>query len=185
MKKCLAVLLCLGTLMFAGGALAATVVLNFDDLVGQAAVPGNYAGLSWDPNWTYYDFAQGPWWSPFSGNTRIYTHNFGGWIKFNQTVQFQGANIGSDVPSIAHWEGYLNGVLQYTSAPTPTYQWRGFLASGSNLLVDEVRLVDTALDYFIVDDLTYSTQVPEPGAMLLLGSGLLGLARFVRRNTGK
>ncbi len=71
-------------------------VINFDDLTGQDKLPIGYAGLDWDPQWMYYDSVQDPY-NPSSPPTRIYTHNYGGWIKFGEEVTFNGSWIATSL----------------------------------------------------------------------------------------
>jgi hypothetical protein len=153
-------------------------VLDFEDLTGDGSLPPNYAGLSWDPNWTYYDDAQPPY-NPSSGVQRIYTHNFGGWIDFGTDVTFQGSWVASlDVGQEMYWGGYDNGVKVFESAH--------LLGGAQNHLnvnwpnVDYVNFVSTSFNYFILDDIKFNgtNRVPDSSSTalnLFLALGGLGL----------
>ncbi len=164
-----------GMLLAVAGS-AQAITLDFEDLNGYGVLPSDYAGLTWDSNWQYYDWSQAPYYAS-SGEVRIYTHSYGGWIDFGQEVNFLGswvatANVGQEV----FWEGYRDGVKLFESAHLPggsqawiTVDWRD---------VDYVRFVSTSYNYFVIDDISYN--VPEPSGLALMASGL-ALAGFVRR----
>jgi len=63
----------------------------------------------------------------------------------------------------------------------------GFFQAGSNTLVISEDTVDRGpkgAQFFVTIDYTDPAPTPEPGTMLLLGSGLAGLAGSVRRKRG-
>jgi hypothetical protein len=150
---------------------AKATTLTFDDLHGAGAMPAGYAGLTWDPQWNYYDAPQPPY-NPSSGATRLYTHNFGGWIKFGSDVTFNGSWVASsNAGQQMYWEGYQDGVKLFESIHLAggaqqyiNVNWAG---------VDEVRFVSTAYDFFIIDDLSFTTSVPDSAPTALL-FGLAG-----------
>jgi hypothetical protein len=161
-------------------------VLDFEDLSGAGIVPPNYAGLSWDANWNYYDDPQSPY-DPSSGVERIYTHNFGGWIDFGTDVTFQGSWVASaDVGQEMYWEGYDNGVKIFESSHLSggaqayiNVNWPG---------VDYVNFVSTSFNHFVVDDIKFNRPngVPDTTSTalnLMLALGSLGIvsARTKRR----
>ena len=166
-------IICAAILVLAVGSAQADVI-NFDDLIGQAQLPIGYAGLNWDTNWTYYDWSQPPY-TPASGRTRVYTHNYGGWIDFSPLgvpVTFDGAYFSGYNYAVMHFEGYLGGTLVGTSGTLAPSSTPTFLNANFGGPVDYVNVVCATFDYFVMDDVTF-TPVPVPGAVLL---GLLGLS---------
>lgn len=164
--------------LVAAAGVASGDVLNFDDLVGQAAMPNGYGGIQDWSNWFYYDWDQPPY-NPSSPPTRIY--NLGnGMITFGADYIFDGAFFNgygtSDGFSPIHFELYLNGGHVHTSGSIDLDgSGNGqFLASGYNGLVDQVQVIGS-YGFFIMDDFTY--RVPAPGALAVLGLGGLVAAR--------
>ncbi len=72
------------------------VVVNFDDLDATKVPDGKlslgYAGIAWDTDWMIWNSPQA-YYAAHSGDTRIHSHNFGGWINFSHDVEFKGAWI--------------------------------------------------------------------------------------------
>ena len=58
-------------LVFGSVGMAGAVVVNFDDLVGQALVPNGYGGINWNDEWTYYGWTQDPY-NPSSPPARVW-----------------------------------------------------------------------------------------------------------------
>ena len=164
-----------------------TTVVNFDDLVnGSSAhpLPVGYAGLDWDPEWFWWSWAQDPY-NPSSPDTRIATHNFGGWIDFSPLgapVIFEGAYFSGMPEAAIHLEGYLGGNLVGTSSTLIPSSTPTFLAANFGGPVDYVNVVCAQFNQFAMDDVTYA-RIPAPGALLLggIGAGFVGWLR--RRRT--
>jgi len=170
-------------------AVSAETVITFDDLSGSSTLSDiSYAGMSWDPQWFYWDGDQSPAYVPHSGLERIATHNYGGWFSFSHPVEFKGAwfSGNGEAATSCYFEGYNNNVLVGTSAShTMTYN-PTFLNAGFSGKVDKVNLVCDNYNFFAVDDITYEdegTAVPEfpvaavPAAMIV---GLLGAVLVIR-----
>lgn len=167
---------------------AALITLDFEDLSSYGSLPEHYAGLTWDSNWNYYGFSQPPY-NPSSGNIRIYTHNYGGWIDFGEEVSFYGSWVASsDYDQEMYWEGYQDGILMYTSASLYGGDSDWINVSWEN--VDMVRFISTSFNHFILDDISYdpdpgaypnTSPVAEPATLMLLGAGLMGLAGIRNR----
>ncbi|MBN2013869.1 MAG: hypothetical protein JW778_01685 [Candidatus Altiarchaeota archaeon] len=166
-------------------ATAAATVINFDDLVcaygDSPQLPTNYGGITWDSEWFYWSWEQPPY-TPSSPNTRIATHNYGGWMEFPQDVDFTGAYFSGTGVS-CYFEGYDDGVLVGTSATIAMTSTPQFL-NANFASVDNVSVVCNNYNYFAVDDVTFETETistPEPalaiGILSLLVPGMIYLIR--------
>jgi PEP-CTERM motif len=79
------------------------------------------------------------------------------------------------------------GSLSYNGVPDPTFSG-GFAGIQSTLLFNRAELTFNAVPAFAVDNvrtqLTDAAAIPEPGTLILFGSGLMGMAlRRARRRT--
>lgn len=141
----------------------AQVVVNFDDLVDGSSLhylPVGYAGLDWDPLWFWWSWEQWPY-TPSSPDTRIATHNYGGWIGFPDAVVFNGAYFsGMDdeltFDAVVNFELYLGATLVSTSASLDVSEVATWLASGYSGLVDTVVVICNEYNFFAMDDFTYT-----------------------------
>lgn len=134
------------------------IVIDFDDLVGQAPIPEGYAGLNWDPEWFYWDWGQSPY-TPESGLTRIATHNYGGYIDFSPLgydVVFHGAYISGRSDTSVYLEGHKDGEVVWTSDTITPSSTPYLLGSGNPEEIDKVVLVSSLFNYFSLDTLMYS-----------------------------
>jgi hypothetical protein len=107
---------------------------------------------------------------------------------------FEGASLGAEDhnnngnPVIIELVGFNDGSQVWYE--TVQFNWTGaaevknFISSYADVLVDSVRFnaweVNGYSETFILDDFQY-TSVPVPGALFLLGSGLIGLLGFRKR----
>jgi hypothetical protein len=175
----------------ATAASAATTVVNFDDLTGIGQVPNGYAGIIWNDNWSYYDYAQSPY-TPSSGSTRIYNltsalvrPQFAS-FDFTTPVRFDGAMLAGNPITSVSFHLYLGGVLVHDGAAQAPTATPTFLSSGYAGPVDKVVVEDDDptrfYDWYVLDDVTFSS-VPEPAtwAMMLFGFGALGALLRTRR----
>jgi hypothetical protein len=183
-KKLLAGLL--GAITLACGSANATVV-TFDKLKGEGAVPAVYRGIAWEDGW-YYLSSEFPPFDAHSSPTRIYSDaDDKGFSFINGDQVFNGAWFAGFY--YVSFELYDDGVLVHSS---PTLELFGsgparFLASGYEGLVDAVRVLGVGGAY-VMDDVTYHAEVPEPGmpelmlaGMLAAGALNLGLSRADKR----
>jgi PEP-CTERM motif len=166
---------------------ADTVVVNFDDLVGQAAVPDGYGGINWGGVWTYYGFNQPPY-TPDSTPNRIYAPYTGApsqtTFSFLTPQVFDGAFFSGNSGSLVYFNLYDSvGNLLWTSATLDPSSTPTFLTSGFGGLVSEVGVNSVSNQSWVMDDVTYETSAvstPEPASLVLLGAGLLGFVGFKR-----
>jgi len=163
-------------------AYAATVDVNFDNLMGDnLPVPDGYGDITWYGAWTHYGFDQPPY-NAHTPPQRVYTGLADSKFTFdNAPVAFDGAWFAGPITTTVEFQGYLNNALVFTSAVLTTSDVPTFLSSGYNGAVDRVDVVSNAPDFYIMDDVTYETGIPEPGSLILMGTGLAGLAGYIRR----
>lgn len=186
-----------GLLMSAGLLLAAQVQsaqLDFEDLHADgdlSALNSPYAGLNWGADWYYGDTAVEGYDNGAHSGASYLTNGYGvnnlevgGTAAFNfQGAWFAAPNSNGAVASWINITAYdaAGHVIGSTGnvAIGQGYQW--VAADFSN-----VRRLSISRDdgWFVMDDFSFTSAVPEPGsfAMLLAGLGLLA-AVAVRRPT--
>ncbi len=142
----------------AAGYLDKEIIVNFDDLNAIKAPDGKlslgYAGLSWDPDWMIWNSPQA-YYAAHSGDTRIHSHNFGGWINFSHDVEFKGAWISGEPMAQVSFEGYNDGVYVGNSSMMRALATPRFLSANFPGLVDAVLVNDTMYNFFCMDDVTF------------------------------
>jgi hypothetical protein len=165
--------------------LASATVLTFDDISVDDFVAANYGGLDWSHgDWFAFSGEQAPF-TPHSGDVRV-ASGFGDpdsatAIGLGEGMTFQGAWFSGYEDVNVTFKLYDHGQLVATSSTLSTSATPAWLASGYTGLVDEVVVSSADQGGFVMDDLTFSTAVPEPGSAALLAGGLLALAVVARR----
>jgi len=153
-----------------------------------AAATGNITGY-------FYGFSAGH--TDYVGMLNVTTSAFSGWLFNNQTTApGTSANFGSvtagDVLVFELWDATSG--LQFASDPSLSYDGinhayatafsgGGGIPAGIFVGMEDLPLGQSDLDYN--DDqfvfVNVSTPTPEPGTLLMVGSGLLGLCGLARR----
>jgi hypothetical protein len=180
MKKSL--LLALAVMVFASYAMAATTVCTFDTFTGSGVVPDGYCGINWNGNWNYYDNVQPPY-NPSSPPERVYDFVTTAKLDFLSAQVFDGAYFaGWDFAPVT-FNLYNGATLVWTSATLVPSSVPTWLASGYSGLVTSVDVLSPTPDFFVMDDVTYSSgsSVPEPGTLALLATGAFGAFGAARR----
>ncbi len=161
---------------------ATTTVVTFDDLSGDGVVPDGYGGINWGGLWNYYGEVQPPY-NAHSDPNRVYDAVPDGTFTFITPQVFQGAWFAGNAFATVTFELFDGNNLVWTSATLAPSDVPTFLASGYSGLVTSVDVVSPSPDFFIMDDVTYGggTSTPEPGSLLLMGTGLIGGVGAIRR----
>lgn len=184
MTKLLQFAVCFVLIAFAS--VAGAAVLTFEDLSGSGPVPDPYQGIiNWENStWSYYDREQWPY-TPHSGNVRLLelSQKTPSWWFIEPTV-FNGAWFSgyAKYGAKVQMDLYYLGALVHSTPELYPNEVPAFLSSGYSGLVDYVVVNTPGGGNWVMDDITYGNAVPLPGAAILLGSGLAGLAAMRRKS---
>ena len=160
---------------------AGTTVVTFDDLA-DGLVPDGYGGITWDSNWQNYSESQDPY-NPESPPSRVYT-NYSLWsggsfdavpFYFSSPIVFDGAYFAGGYYEGVTFELFDGPTQVWTSATLDQSATPTFLASGYSGLVTSVQVAGYN-GYYVMDNVTYSTAVPEAGTWAMMLAGFAGLA---------
>ena len=182
---------------FSTAAFGGNVVVNFDNLNNGDVITNQYAGVTFSstPGYVNYVTTQSQYQStppnflctgPSNGNINCTAETF---LKFSTPVNnlnFDAMGV-NDIGVEALIDVYTNGIFNSTVQVIGNAQ--GYapdhidLSGFSN--ITEIRLYNIVDGGGIGWDTFQYTQgqgsTPEPGALVMFGSGLLGLAGFARR----
>jgi hypothetical protein len=153
------------------GMASADINLDFDGLTAGDSLASDYEGFAWTGEWTVVNIA---------GNAAVSSSN-GATISYSTPFNFDGASFKAGETGGATKltiKGYLDDNLVYSfdvtnfaSFPTVTpinFSYIDKLTFASNGVFAMDNFMDTAV-------------VPLPGALVLLGAGLVRLAAYSRR----
>ncbi|MDD5132406.1 MAG: PEP-CTERM sorting domain-containing protein [bacterium] len=193
MKKLFVLLLCLVSLATSVVA-ASAMVIDFESLypgyeAQDIAIPSGYQGFNWSQavlGITKYEIPGSGYEYGTIGNASIYT----GWandISFsNGSFDFNGAYITAawDVTESVVVEGWKNSSLLYSNTIT-TYNDKAYWFDFNFDDVDTVWFKPSG-NHLCIDNITVNegvAPIPEPGTMMLLGTGLAGMLALRRKRS--
>ncbi len=165
--------------------LAHATVLTFDDLGSDGLVPTNYGGLDWSASsWFQYAGEQAPF-TPHSGDRRATL----GWdgsadtsaIGFTTASVFTGAWFAGYQGVTLSIDLYLGGQRVGSTATLDLSDSPSFLSSHYTGLVDRLVFRSNDPANFVMDDLSFTSAVPEPGTGALTLAGLGAVVLLMRR----
>jgi hypothetical protein len=199
-RRTLLLLAAVALLAFAGPQRAQALVINFDDITNAnlGAVPTNYQGMTWAGDWIVLsDSAFQAYGNGYTAPSPAYAASNGSGmlvvtVADGANFDFVGAwftgwgPAGPGMATSVTVQGYNNGLPVGPAVSMDLndvgYEWM----QADVMNIDELHFTSSGEDeWWLMDDLTLNapTLVPEPGTVLLMGSGLLGLAYQGRKRS--
>jgi endoglucanase len=176
-------------LLLASQAQSATV--DFEDLLADgdlAALASPYAGLNWAEDWYYGDTAVEGYGNGAHSGTAFVTNGYGVdnlAVSSATAFNFSGAwfaapNTNGAVASWINITAYnaAGDVIGSTGNVAISQSYRWVTANFANVARLSIARDD---GWFVMDDFTVQSAVPEPSTFLMLGAGLAMLAVASRR----
>ena len=160
---------------------AGITVVTFDDLP-DSVVPDGYGGIIWGGQWNNYTEDQPPY-TPASAPGRVYTFNSEAPMTFVAPGQvFDGAYFSGNAFATVQFEMISNGVPVAFSGVLAPSSTPTFLSSGYAGPVDQVLVLSSSPDFYVMDNVTYGVSaVPEPSAIVMGGTALVLTGLALRR----